>query len=126
MQSSLLPLAVRRLHVAPSQHCAAIALPSAAVVALGSCTHAFPAEPPSRTSTPCAGKITGANGGEGGDGGGGGGGGDGGGDGGAEAQITKPPIAVSLSLSHLIVSPAAITTLLGPLVPEYSVPPMVM
>ena len=73
----------------------------------------------------------GGDGGDGGggrgDGGGGGGvdGGDGGGDGGAGyAQITKPPAVVSLSLYHAIVSPAAITTLLGPLVPEYGVPPM--
>ena len=62
-------------------------------------------------------------------GGGGEGGGDGGGgsDGGAgDAQITKPPAVVSLSLNHAMVAPAAITTSFGPLVPEYRVPPMVM
>ena len=72
--------------------------------------------------------------GDGGDGGGDGGGGDGGdgGDGGCgggagDAQITKPPAVVrDLELDHLIVSPAAISTLLGPLVPEYCVPPMIM
>ena len=53
------------------------------------------------------------------------GGGGGGGDGGAgDAQITKPtvPSVTPLPdkmLCHSIVSPAAITTLLGPLVPEY-------
>ena len=72
--------------------------------------------------------TAGAYGGSGGDDGGDGGDvGDGGGDGGAgDAQITKPPAVVILSLDHAIVSPAAITTLLGPLVPEYRLPPMVM
>ena len=77
----------------------------------------------------------GGGGGDGGDGGGdrvdGGGGGrggsDGGGDGGAgDAQITKPPAAILSSLYHAIVSPAAITTSLGPLLREYRVPPMVI
>ena len=60
----------------------------------------------------------GGDGGDGGDGGGGGDGGDGGGGrgGGADAQITKPTAVVG-KLLHAIVSPAAITTLLGPLVP---------
>ena len=72
--------------------------------------------------------VPGGHGGGGSDGGvGGGEGGDGGGDGGAgDAQITKPLAVVSLSLVHAIVSPAAITTLLGPLVPPNAVPPMVM
>ena len=105
---------VVRLQIAPSQHCAAISHPSGAVVALESCTHALvPAArfPPSRTSTPCAGKIMGATGR---------GGGDGGGDGGAgDAQITKPPLPEANSeLCHAIVSPAAITALLGPLLPQ--------
>ncbi len=64
------------------------------------------------------GSAGGAGGSAGGDGGDGGGAGD--------AQITKPPAVILSSLDHAIVSPAAITTLLGPLVPEYSVPPMVM
>ena len=55
--------------------------------------------------------------GDGGDGGGGGGGGAGGA---GYAQITKPPAVVSLLLYHAIVSPAVITTLLGPVVPQYA------
>ena len=109
---------VVRLQIAPSQHCAAIAVPSGAVVALGSCTHALiPAArfPPLRTSTPCAGKIMGATGGDGGDRDGGDGG-DGGGAG--DAQITKPPLPeANKLLDHLIVSPAAMSTLLGALLP---------
>ena len=70
--------------------------------------------------------------GDGGDGGGGGGdagdGGAGGGDGGAgDAQITKlPSPRAKLLLDHSIVSPAAITTLVGLFMSEYRVPPMMI
>ena len=55
--------------------------------------------------------------GEGGDGGNGG-------DGGC-AQITKPAPVIEWSLLHAIVSPAAITTPSGPVLPQYLVPPTV-
>ena len=57
---------------------------------------------------------------------GGDGGGDGGGGGAGDAQITKPPLPVESygKLDHVIVSPAAITTSIGPLLPAKSVPPM--
>ena len=56
---------------------------------------------------------------------GGHGGGDGGDGGAGDAQITKPPLPeAKIEVDHVIVSPAAITTLLGPLVPEYRVPPI--
>ena len=90
MQSLFLLLGPRRRHVAPSQHCAAMAVPSS-VVAAGSWTHPTWLELPSITRTPCDGKVVGATGvgGEGGGGGdgtgGGGGGGCGGGGGGGSS-----------------------------------------
>ena len=99
---SLLLFEVRRLQVAPSQHCAAmgtsplgavfISLTPAtggAVVAVGSCTHAgVGIDDPWRISTPCAGKAEAAGGecGKGGGGDGAGGGGDGDGAGGGSGQ----------------------------------------
>ena len=85
-------------------------------------SHFAPAEASVSVST--AGAYGGSGGDDGGDGGDGGGGG---GDGGAgDAQITKPLRVTEPSLLHAIVSPAATSTLLGPLEPEYRVPPMVM
>ena len=43
-----------------------------------------------------------------------------------EAQIVKPDLTIELSVYHDIVSPALMLTPLGPLVPKYLVPPMVM
>ena len=74
-----------------------------------------------------AGGDGGGDGGDGGgDGGDGGAGGDGGGDGVAPCtQITNPPCVADQSLLHTIVSPAAITTPSGPVLPQYLVPPTV-
>ena len=76
---SLSLLLVLRMHdpVGRSQHTGAISMPLA-VVAAASWTQAVAAELPSRTRTPCAGKLgSGASGGGGGEGGGGDGGGGG-------------------------------------------------
>ena len=66
-------------------------------------------------------------GGGGGEAGGGtdGAGGSGGCGGCRYTQITKPLRVTELSLYHVNVSPAAMATLLGPLVPSYRMPPMV-
>ena len=89
MQSSSLLLPTYRRHVLPSQHWAAIGLPSLLCVAFSPVMHSPPVLSPllpSSTQTPKVGKAVGCSGEGGatggGDGGGDGGGGDGGGDGG--------------------------------------------
>jgi hypothetical protein len=107
-------------------------MPSSAWVAVGLWTHELFPEFPSRISTPCAGNGFGGGKGGGGVGGGGGGGSKGGGwevmgwEAVGVAQMVKPALVTLTSLYHAIVSPVAINTFAGPLVPLYCVPPMVI
>ena len=115
MQSSLLEV-VFRLQTEPSQHCAAMAVPSAAEVAASSWTHCDVVDPsPLKITTPCPGN--GAAGGGGGDvllnlrcafacggGDGDGGGGEGGGEGCAQGGV--PGVHEPAALCHARHRPA--------------------